>query len=188
MKKIGKYQILDFGIAKPVASPITQTGARLGTPWYMSPEQIKGKAVDQRSDIFSFGVFFYELLAYQRPFEGDDTAVMFKIVQEEPESLGLEEVEALDDLQAVVSKCLAKNVQSRYANFAGVAKQVDGILAAMPKQEKIKAPLAEARTLTVHSRYAEAIAWLDEVLAIDAHQAEVKSRKQECEESRSNCT
>ncbi len=81
-----RVKIMDFGIAKPTSSQLTSTGAVIGTPFYMSPEQIQGKKIDKRSDIFSTGVLFYELLTHRKPFSGDEpTAVMYKIVHEQPE-------------------------------------------------------------------------------------------------------
>jgi len=178
----GKVKILDFGIAKPMASPITQTGARIGTPRYMSPEQVKGKNLDKRSDIFSFGVVFYELLAYRRPFEGDDTTVMFRIVHEEPEPLQLPEGEA-DGLRAVLSKCLRKDVDERFGTFAEVLKSLKAVSADAQRRERIRALMSEAKTLTVHHQYGEALTRLHEVLKIDSQHAEAKTLKQECEES-----
>jgi serine/threonine protein kinase len=179
----GKVKILDFGIAKPMASPITQTGARIGTPWYMSPEQVKGKALDKRSDIFSFGVVFYELLAYRRPFDGDDTTVMFRIVHEEPEPLELPEGEADDDLRAVLAKCLRKDAEKRFGTFADVLKSLQAVSADAQRRERIRALMSEAKTLTLHHQYGEALTRLHEVLKIDSQHTEAKTLKQECEES-----
>ena len=79
----GKVKITDFGIAKVASSNLTTTGQFLGTPNYMSPEQVTGAPVDGRSDIFSLGVVLYELLANRKPFQGDNlTAISYKIVHE----------------------------------------------------------------------------------------------------------
>ncbi|HEX8169395.1 MAG TPA: protein kinase [Thermoanaerobaculia bacterium] len=84
----GQVKILDFGLARLGHSSMTGTGAVLGTPNYMSPEQIKGSKVDARSDVFALGTVFYELLSSRRAFEGDSLhAVLYKVLQHEPEAL-----------------------------------------------------------------------------------------------------
>ena len=80
----GKVKITDFGIAKVASSNLTTTGQFLGTPNYMSPEQVSGAPVDGRSDIFSLGVVLYEMLTNRKPFSGDNlTAISYKIVHED---------------------------------------------------------------------------------------------------------
>jgi len=84
----GNIKITDFGIARiedPMATQQTQAGEILGTPAYMSPEQVLGQAVDGRSDLFSLGVILYELLTHQRPFSGESLATIFhSITHEDP--------------------------------------------------------------------------------------------------------
>ena len=120
-----RIKIMDFGIAKPqlqgnvpagAGSSVTLTsaGMRIGTPSYMSPEQVKGLPVDRRSDIFSLGVLLYELFTYTKPFRGDDTTVLYKIVHEDPEPLELEDSHLSDVMQRVIGKCLAKEPGARY--------------------------------------------------------------------------
>src|SRR5947199_8315881 len=80
----GTVKIMDFGIAKAGGS-MTSTGKVLGTTNYMSPEQVKGKPLDGRSDLFSFGVILYEMVTGEKPFAGDNiTTIIYKIVNEEP--------------------------------------------------------------------------------------------------------
>ena len=176
----GKVKIMDFGIAKPAASTMTQPGARIGTPWYMSPEQIKGKGIDKRADIFSFGVLFYELLTYQKPFDGDDTTVLYKIMHEEPEPLALKDSVVNDDLQAVIRQCLAKQAENRYDGFSEMIPELERLLALAQKEQKIKALLAEAKTLTMKQSFTEAVSRCEEILALDASHAEAKTLRQDC--------
>jgi len=176
----GKVKIMDFGIAKSAASHLTQTGMRVGTPRYMSPEQIKGKGVDKRSDIFSFGVVFYELLTYKKPFDGDDNAVMYQIIHEEPEPFSLDHTAVNDDLQALVFQCLAKPLEKRFDSFSTIIAALELVAAAARNEQKIKALLAEVRTLTLQQRFAEAISRCDDILKLDARHVEAGTRRQEC--------
>ena len=85
----GTVKLLDFGIAKIAASTMTNAGSILGSAFYMAPEQISGREVDGRADIFASGVVLYELLCSHRPFEGDSpTVVMMKIVNEDAQPIG----------------------------------------------------------------------------------------------------
>lgn len=128
VQKDGKLKIMDFGIARPVSSTLTVTGVTIGTPYYMSPEQLKGFKVGKVADIFSFGAVFYELLTYKRPFEGETIeSVMYKILQEEPEELKLEDV-CCKDLQVILSKCLAKQSEDRYADFKKIIVDLNKLL------------------------------------------------------------
>ncbi len=109
-------KITDFGLAKwKGASTLTQTGARMGTAYYMSPEQVEGKKVDYRTDIFSFGIVLYELFCARRPFEGDtDTAVFYDLLNTQPQPLARYSRNLPDKLEQIVFKCLAKKPEERY--------------------------------------------------------------------------
>src|SRR5690606_18242602 len=118
-------KITDFGIARITDSSKTKTGMVLGTPSYMSPEQLAGKKVDGRSDIFSLGVTFYQLLTGQLPFQADSMAtLMFKIANEAhaPVSLIRPELPACAD--AIINKSLDKNMDTRYARGADLAHDI----------------------------------------------------------------
>jgi len=122
-------KIMDFGIAKLGGTGVTRTGMMVGTVNYMSPEQIRGRRLDGRSDVFSVGVILYELLAGQRPFPGQSpTQVLYKIVNEpHPPLQDLGEVEPR--LQAIVDRALAKDPAVRYAGAAHMADDLAGLLA-----------------------------------------------------------
>lgn len=119
-----KAKISDFGLARlQSAGSVTQTGHAVGSPSYMSPEQVQGMAVDGRSDMFSLGVLFYEMLTQKRPFEGESlTTVIFKIIKDTPPApskLNKAVPPAFDD---IIAKMTAKDPSFRYPSCADVAK------------------------------------------------------------------
>ena len=117
--KEGFVKIVDFGLAKLAgATKITKTGKTMGTPNYMSPEQVKGLEVDHCSDIWSLGVILYELLAQKPPFEEDyEMAVLYSIVNEEPVSISQIMPEVPQELEHIINKALKKDVKDRYASM-----------------------------------------------------------------------
>ena len=113
----GKVKIMDFGLARLSGSEMTSTGMVMGTPHYMSPEQVKGQKADTRSDVFSLGCVFYELLSGRKPFDAESMhGVLFKIMQEEPVALQEAAPGTPDQVAHVVEKALAKNPADRFAN------------------------------------------------------------------------
>jgi serine/threonine-protein kinase len=108
-------KITDFGIAHITDSSKTKTGTVLGTPSYMSPEQLAGKQVDGRSDLFSLGVMLYQMLCGALPFKADSMAsLMFKITNEEAVDIRTVRAEIPQALAAIVNKALLKDVDQRY--------------------------------------------------------------------------
>jgi serine/threonine-protein kinase len=115
----GKVKILDFGLARLSGSEMTTAGMVMGTPHYMSPEQVRGLKADARSDVFALGCLFYELLTGRRPFDAESMhGVLFKIMQEEPAPLREVDSGIPEPLAEVVEKALLKNPADRYANAA----------------------------------------------------------------------
>ena len=130
----GTVKIMDFGIAKSMVSEstLTQTGITLGTASYLAPEQIRGEAVDARTDIFSLGVLAYELLTYVRPFTGDHiSTVLYKIMNEAPPSPGEVDPALPADLVRVVEKALQKDRGGRFASCAEMRDALASILEAL---------------------------------------------------------
>jgi serine/threonine protein kinase len=112
----GNVRIMDFGIARSVKSKgITGSGVIIGTPEYMSPEQVEGKTPDQRSDIYSLGIVLYELLAGKLPFEGETPLVVgIKHKTEHPEEPKKINPQIPDELNQLIMKCLSKQREARY--------------------------------------------------------------------------
>ncbi len=124
----GRLKILDFGIARIESETRTMTHSSIGTPRYMSPEQVRGKEIDHRTDIFSFGVVLYELLSGINPFDGTHvTAVIYKILHEEPEPVTVDDEELSADMQRIVARCLEKEVDERYPDFTTVIRDLEDV-------------------------------------------------------------
>lgn len=125
----GRLKILDFGLAAVKGTEkITQTGSTLGTFGYMSPEQVRGENADHRSDLFSFGVVLFEMLAAEKPFQGDnEAALMHAIVYATPPSLKSYDTETPAALQSVVDKMLEKEPDKRYKNVDDLLRDLKNI-------------------------------------------------------------
>ncbi len=134
----GRIRVLDFGLAKVQAVPedgkrsqpsLTTDGLVVGTAQYMSPEQASGKKVDARSDIFSLGIVFYELLAGKLPFEGETAVdVMYAILHLSPAPLPGFGTGVLKGFSDVVLRALAKEPGERFATMREMADEVEAIL------------------------------------------------------------
>jgi serine/threonine-protein kinase len=109
-----QVKITDFGIAKIESSTLTQVGAVIGTPSYMSPEQFKGEPVDGRSDLFAVGIVLYQMLTGVRPFTGPASTVMHQIIHEMPPRPSERQPQLSPAFDAVLAKAMAKNAPDRY--------------------------------------------------------------------------
>jgi serine/threonine-protein kinase len=117
VSKTGIVKVMDFGIARVVESELTRTGSVMGTPAYMSPEQVNGERIDARSDIFSLGVILYELLTGKKPFAGETvSAMMFAIIQANPLQPSEVNASVHSAWDEILHKALAKNREERFAS------------------------------------------------------------------------
>ncbi len=138
----GHAKILDFGLAQltaPLADseassaqtlsegPRTGTGAILGTPAYMSPEQAHGRGVDARTDVFAFGLLLYEMLTGQRAMKGETTAaVISAVLRDDPMPVRRLRPEVDREVETIVYRCLAKDPEARYPNAAPLLRDIEG--------------------------------------------------------------
>ena len=127
LDKTGRVHVMDFGIARSlVASGMTQTGALIGTPDYMSPEQAKGQTLDARSDLFTLGIIFFELLSGKSPFEADTTmGKLWKRTSEPARPLSELDKTIPPALVAIVAKCLEIDPEKRFASAQEITQQIE---------------------------------------------------------------
>jgi serine/threonine protein kinase/Tfp pilus assembly protein PilF len=142
--RLGKVKIVDFGLARSIESQgITATGIIIGTPQYMSPEQVMEKTVDRRSDIYSLGSILYEMLTGRLPFDGDSpTRIALKHVKERPAAPKDIDLKIPQEVSQMILKCLAKEKEDRYAS-------VQDLLAELSRIEK---SLAKTKTNYLRKR------------------------------------
>lgn len=145
-------KITDFGIARMATSAVrTQAGMVLGSPKYMSPEQVIGKTIDQRSDVFSLGVMLYEMLAGQAPFIGENiNAIMYQTLNAVPPAPSTLNPAVPEMLDFIVAKALAKAVDDRYQNASEFAIDLRACRDNMPRSRDrvgVVSPPHEASTM-----------------------------------------
>ena len=150
----GLAKVLDFGLASQTArgpfsdqtlTDISQAGAVLGTPAYMSPEQAEGKQVDAQSDIFSFGAVLYEMLSGQKAFQGaTPISILASVLRDEPKPLGEVVPGVWPELGQVVERCLRKDKAARFQNISEVLRELQ-----TARRQRSPAQPGKAPTLAV---------------------------------------
>ena len=140
--KDGNARIMDFGIARSVEDKsITGSGAIVGTPEYMSPEQVENKRVDERSDIYSLGVMLYEMVTGRVPFEGDTPlSVAYKHKHDPPDDPRDFNDQIPERLRNLILRCLAKEREKRFQNTEEVFFELAGIEKGIPASQKVILP------------------------------------------------
>jgi serine/threonine-protein kinase len=151
----GRVKITDFGIAKILAREGTlRTTGVMGTPSYMSPEQVRGLPLDGRSDLFSLGIIFYLMLTGQKPFQGDTVAVMFKIINEDPPPPSHLKPQLNAALDYMVLRMLAKDRGKRYGSAREFLDDIEDFREGRPLRSRAAAAPAATNdaeaTLVAH--------------------------------------
>lgn len=158
----GRAKILDFGLAKltqpdgdqvlssiPTRRVDTDPGMVMGTVGYMSPEQLKGRPVDQRSDIFSFGAILYEMLAGRRAFHGESPAeTMSAILKEDPPELSNENKSISPAFERMINHCLEKDPESRFHSASDLAFTLEAISSGSGSTQTVAIPALTPRRMT----------------------------------------
>jgi tetratricopeptide (TPR) repeat protein len=200
----GTVKIVDFGIAHIPSSDLTQSGVRLGTPIYMSPEQIRGESYGEHSDMFSAGIVFYELMTYVHPFRDKNvTKTLDNILFQNHFPFAEQCSQAPPGLWPVLRTCLEKETGKRYRTMAEAGRAFRNLLADLDaaslktagelSQAKIEASqqveeqrqarnaalLDEARRALASRQYPSAIEALNEILQADAGHAEAEELRRQ---------
>lgn len=127
----GQTKLLDFGLAKSAGDldGLTRTGTPVGTPAYMSPEQISGTEVDARTDLWALGVLLYELLTGRQPFHGSTIpGLIYSIVSGQPETLAELRPDVPPELQEIASRLLQKDIDDRYPSCSELVEELDRLM------------------------------------------------------------
>ena len=157
LAKDGRVKLADFGIARIESSVMTLVGTVLGTPAYMSPEQLMGQPTDRRSDIYSAGVLLYQLLTGVRPFEGGLTAIMHKALNTTPPRPSELAVAAPASLDPVVARAMAKQPANRFPNAAAFARAIrEAFATATERPSPLGARVDDEATIVIPSVRLEA--------------------------------
>ncbi len=137
-----EIKVMDFGLAKLKGSMnLTRTSSTVGTLAYMAPEQMQGGEADARSDIFSFGVVLFEMLAGRTPFRGEhEAAMMYSIVNEEPEPIAKYRPDVSPELERIVKRALEKDPSDRYQSAADMVSELGRL-----QKQTARVPVAAVR-------------------------------------------
>lgn len=178
----GQVKIADFGIAKIESSELTQAGTVLGTPTYMSPEQIQGIAVDARSDLYSVGVLLYHLLTGERPFTGTLTAIMHKVLNEPATPPIVHNAALSEALNRLILKAMSKRPEERFqsaAEFWRALHQAAQAPASAAPQADATLVLDKTISTGTFTRPPSALSAQEQRAQIEArHRAEMEAKRQ----------
>ena len=146
--------VSDFGLATSLETAklgMTRTGAFVGTPRYMSPEQVEGKQIDSRSDLYSFGLVFYEMVAGEVPFAGESTwQVMYQRVKEQPNDIKVVNPEVPDNVARIIMHCLEREPADRYQSAREIIADMDaGRSPEMSVTSKYRTPSSAGRSVQI---------------------------------------
>jgi len=159
----GEIKLMDFGIVREMDSDLTSTGAFLGTPSYMSPEQFLGEKITFSSDIFSMGVMLYELLSGAKPFRADsDSSLSKKVREEKPPPLRSQNPAIPRKLRKITARCMKKDPQKRYPDAEALVRELDRFVSSRSREQDRK----------------EVAAWIEAVMEMDRTAAVAPTQKQ----------
>ena len=158
--KAGRAKLADFGVARFTEpegdqAEATRAGTIVGTPSYMSPEQIQGQPLDGRSDLFSAGILFYQLLTWKKPFEGSQFALQKKIIEDDPVWPSAI-MELPPELDRLVAKSLAKSPERRFQTARKFAEAIKRVAAGKAPEEAGEAPIPLSSTSKASTQATEA--------------------------------
>lgn len=180
----GKIKLMDFGIAHMASSDMTRTGMIIGTPDYMSPEQVMGKKIDNRSDIFSTGVIFYEMMTGKKPFTSDSvTSILYKIAHEPLPSFDELGVEVPIEIETIINKAVEKEPEKRYQAMTEMMKDLKAVIdlygeqkmATMPSlHNEIKKLIEEGKNLQKARKFQNAAEVYNKALSLDPDNSMLK--------------
>jgi serine/threonine protein kinase len=161
----GTLKVADFGIARIDTSSLTSLGMVMGTPSYMSPEQCQGLVVDRRTDLFSAGVVFYELVAGEKPFSGALETIAYKICHEDPRPPSTVSRLALSPMiDAVIATALEKNPDARFQNAKALSRALRQACEAVADVTEDPLGATQINMAGVKMEPVSAVPWDDTVL------------------------
>ncbi len=168
VKTDGTVTVLDFGIVHIAATTMTQSGMVIGTPQYMSPEQISGQHIDHRSDIFSVGTVAYEFLSYVRPFDGPNLpSVVFKIKFDKPAPLSELVPDIPRALEQAVMRCLEQRPEDRFQSLEDLVLELEPLELSLRRQ-MVGELVGQGQVLYQQGEYIKAKEKLRSVLNLDS--------------------
>jgi len=174
--KDGNVKVVDFGIARFGDSSKTETNLLIGTPGYMSPQQIKGEKADERADIWALGVSFYELLCHRRPFEAENQAtLMFKIIDAQTPPAPMSELlpGCPPAVEAIVMKLLRKDIEQRFQTMEEVLIEIEPVWKHL-QEESVAGLIQDAEKLIEAQDFSRARDLLRKCLGIDGRNERAK--------------